>query len=137
VFSVVGCSKPVGDLTGHVTYKERLLSFGWVKLLGSDGLFRDAKIEAGGTYRFSGVPVGEAKFTVSCVDPKIQDAVRGLIGKRGDGNDKKPTEQGALKPAEDPFAKYYLVPREYEDVTKTKLTFELQPGPNTFDINLK
>src|SRR3989442_558893 len=68
----VGCGKGSGDVTGKVTYRNKPLPFGWVRAQGSDGVLRDGKIEANGTYAIEGIPAGEAKFTVSCVDPKIE-----------------------------------------------------------------
>src|SRR5947209_11924097 len=115
--AAAGCGKPVADLEGKVTYKNKPLPFGWVKLLASDGIFRDAKIEPGGMFRFTRVPAGDAKLTVSCIDPKIDDYMKGVLAKRGG------SPQKAGKAEEDPFAKFYLIPREYEDVTKSKLPF--------------
>jgi hypothetical protein len=135
--ATVGCGKAVGDVTGKVTYQNKALPFGWVKLHGSDGLFREAKIEAGGTYRFTGVPVGEAKFMVSCIDPKIEQFMQGLIARQRGGDGKAPRVQVPAQSEEEMFAKFYLIPREYEDFTKSKLVFQVQRGENTIDLDLK
>ena len=129
-----GCGKGAGDLGGRVTYKNKPLPFGWVKMHGSDGIFRDAKIESDGTYAFRDVPVGETKFTVSCVDPKIEQYTKSFIASQRGGKGR----DGAPQAGEpDPTDKYYLIPRHYEDLTKSLLRFKIEPGTNVFDIDLK
>jgi len=135
--ATAGCGNAMGDLTGTVKYKNKELPFGFVTLLSSDGRARNAKIEAGGTYQFTAVPVGEARFTVSCVDPKIADALKDLPSKPRSANDPKLKLPRSSGPGDDPLARFYLIPREYEDVANSKLTFQVEAGSNVFDIELK
>jgi hypothetical protein len=129
-----GCGKGAGDLGGRVSYKNKPLPYGWVKMNGSDGIFRDAKIESDGTYAFKDVPVGEAKFTVSCVDPKIEEFTRSHIANQRSGKVRDGVP-GAGEP--DPFDKFYLIPRLYEDITKSPLSFKIEAGTNVYNIDLK
>lgn len=129
-----GCGKGVGDLGGRVTYKNKSLPYGWVKMNGSDGIFRDAKIESDGAYAFKDVPLGDTKFTVSCVDPKIEDFTKSFIANQRSGKGR----DGAPQVGEtDPLDKFYLIPKHYEDITKSPLSFKIEPGTNVYNIDLK
>ena len=134
VLAASGCGKRSAELTGTVSYKKKLLPFGWVKAQGSDGVFRDAEIKSDGTYHFAELPLGETKFTVSCVDPKIEEHARKLLAHQRSGD--KLGGGLAVSEGEDPFAKFYLIPKIYEDVTQSGLEFKIEPGSNTYNIEL-
>ncbi len=130
---MTGCGSSVGDLSGQVTYQKKVLPHGWIRLVGSDGVLRTARIEADGTYSFASVPVGGAKLTASCVDPRIHAFAKTLLCKQGlDDADQQPGEPGV-----DPLTRFYLIPRKYEDVTKSNLSFCIEAGSNTYDIELQ
>lgn len=55
---------PGGTLTGTVSYLGKPVPSGSILLIGSDSMPRTAWIQKDGTYKFTGVPVGEAKLAV-------------------------------------------------------------------------
>jgi hypothetical protein len=134
VLFMTGCGSSVGDLSGLVTYQKKPLPHGWIRLVGSDGVLRSARIQADGSYSFGTVPVGDAKLTASCVDPRIYRFARSLLEKsRPDNGDADAIADGSDV---DPLARFYLIPRKYEDVTKSNLSFCIESGSNTYDIEL-
>ena len=135
ILPALGCGSSVGELSGQVTYQKKPLSHGWIRLLGSDGVLRTARIEPDGSYSFAAVPVGNASFTASCVDPRIHQFAKKLLSKQ-QSEDEEP-DQMAEGSDIDPLARFYLIPRKYEDITKSDLMFCIEPGSNTYDIDLQ
>jgi hypothetical protein len=128
----------VGEVSGTVTYKNKELTFGYVTVLASDGIFRNAKIEENGSYHFSAIPVGDAKFAVSAIDPKAQEEAMKLIHKPGfDGEPRPATRSKTAKMPADPLASASVIPPEYADVTASRLQFHVEAGSNTYDIPLQ
>jgi hypothetical protein len=138
LISSLGCGRSLSDVTGTVTYKSKELTFGYVTILASDGIFRNAKIEENGTYQFSGIPVGNARFAVSAIDPKVQEAAMKQIAKPLFTGEPRAASAGkSAKPPTDPMAQASVIPPEYGDVTTSHLEFQVEPGHNTYDIPLK
>lgn len=133
----VGCGRSPGDVAGTVRYKTKPLPFGWVRAQGSDGLLKDGRIQPDGSYRIEGLPTGEAKFVVSCVDPRIEAYTKEMVGRQRPGGRDNPRIKFEGSPDTDPFAKFYLIPRDYEDITKSQLVLQVESGANTYDIDLK
>lgn len=135
VAGLVGCGPSTGSLSGRVTYKNKALPFGWVKLQAGNGQFFDAKIETDGAYTFASVPVGDAKFTVACVDPKLETYTRQLADQQKSRGNTKSTKIPVL-PART-RSRSFTSFRAYEDITRSKLAFKVEPGPNVYHIDLK
>ena len=132
-------------MSGKITYKNKPVVYGSVSFVGSDGLPRAARINPDGTYTVKDVAAGEAKITVDSVLPSAQPAAGGR-GPRG--GEKLPPEmanverggdvRGETPEVVDPqVAKnWFPIPKDYADITKTKLRFTLRKGQNTHDIQL-
>src|SRR5207245_10741824 len=60
-----GCGPGVGDLSGTVYYKNKVVTSGFVVVVGSDGLTKHSEIAENGSYAIVGVPAGEIKIAVS------------------------------------------------------------------------
>jgi hypothetical protein len=97
-------------VSGHVTYKGKPLSSGFVTFVGQDGRKFSASIKADGTYRFRGVTVPPGPYRV-VIDESV------TLGKgqpRGD-----------------------LVPQAYRNPETTPLTATFKRGEQVYDINLQ
>lgn len=137
-----GCTATPGDVTGTVKYKGKPLASGSVVFVVEGHPPVTAAIDEQGHYTAKGVPVGAASIAVSSPDPRIQ-AARG--GGKGAGEmtaeDLKERQQkgppdSQAQPKIDP-AKWFPIPDEVSDPRRSNLKFDIHPGANTFDIELK
>jgi hypothetical protein len=114
-----------GDVSGKVTYQGKPLVFGTVQMEGSDNLLRQGVINSDGTYAVRNVAAGEARVAVSSQNPNSSDF--------------KPIIKGGQKPPppRPPVKGWFPVPEGYQDISKPKLTFKVNSGQNTWDIDLK
>jgi hypothetical protein len=145
-----GCGGGVGDVSGKITYKGKEVVYGTVSFVGADGIPRTAKINPDGTYTVKDVAVGEAKITVvSELPPQGGNANQGKGGRGGRAVELPPDapkdlprrdepDRGETPEVVDPeiVKKWFPIPADLGDVTKTKLRFQVRKGPNTHDIQL-
>jgi hypothetical protein len=125
----LGCGRPMGSVSGTVKYKGKLLPYGNVSFFGADGDAAAAEIKDDGTYNIPRVPVGPVKVTVVCIDPAGTEAAKAAIDKM--------RSQGGVKPPNFDPNKYIKIPTVYGDMDKSGLTFTVEPGANTYNIDLK
>jgi hypothetical protein len=121
---VTGGCQSRGDVSGKVTYKGKPLVYGTVLFVGSDKGSVQGIIQSDGTYSAPGLSVGEAQVAVSSPNPKV-------IGSMANFKDPKKRP----KPLEVPG--WFAIPAHYGDSITSKLTFTVQGGSNTFDIDLQ
>jgi hypothetical protein len=122
--AVTGCGRR-GDVAGKVTYKGKPLVFGTVQFEGSDHLVKQGNINSDGTYSVRGVTTGEAKIAVSSINPSSSDfQVRGPV--QVQKAHPRPEVKG-----------WFPIPQEYQNLSKPKLSYTVNSGQNTFDIELK
>jgi hypothetical protein len=122
---VVGCAGR-GDVSGKVSYKGKALVFGTVQYEASDKTIKQANIKEDGSYFIPGVPVGEAKVAVSSQNPQSSAF--------------QPLHRGENLPPPKPRPKlpgWFPIPEEYSDLSKPKLSYTVNRGQNTYDIDLK
>jgi hypothetical protein len=117
---LLGCGGGSGatEISGKVTYngKPLAVSGGKITFRGSDGKDVTAEIGTDGTYKASGVQVGENKVAVSYPNPKFQP---------GGGKGRVPQDKGVDKtggPPEPP----QLIPAEYGHPDTSKLTVKIE-----------
>jgi hypothetical protein len=154
--TAAGCGRPVGDVSGTVTYKGTPVVMGSVVFVGSDGVPHTGQIEPDGTYAVSDVPAGTVKIAVVSPDPgrplrpgdlppslapladqeikgpKAEDARR-LQAKMQEVRGIK-VDTGSLTSDR---KKWRKLPKEYEDPHASGLTMQVTKGKNTYDIPLK
>jgi hypothetical protein len=118
----VGCAGR-GDVSGKVTYKGKALVFGTVQMEAADKTFKQVNIESDGSFAIPGVPVGEARIAVSSANPHSSDFQPLHAGPR-------------FQPAK-PVTGWFPIPSEYQDINKSPLTYTVNRGLNTYDIELK
>jgi hypothetical protein len=132
VLSLAGCKEPLSSVSGKVTYKEKAVRSGNVLFIGSDTKAYYGQLNDEGNYSVQGLPPGLAKIAVSSPDPN------GGGGRRERPGDapREPIVRGEGSPAVD-IKGWFAIPDTYSNYTNSALTFDVRPGPNTFNIDLK
>jgi hypothetical protein len=120
--TLLGCGPGTGDLTGKITYQGKAVHSGSIIVKGSDGLLKDAKVDAEGAYSLKGIAAGEIEAIVTSPDPGIVPVV-----------ERKPHPL----PVPGDRSKWFPIPLEYGDFSKSSLKYPLKPGANQWDIDLK
>jgi hypothetical protein len=123
----------VGNVKGNVYYQDKVVTSGFVTLIGNDGVARNSEIAEDGSYQIAQLRPGKVKVMVS--SPPV-DASKGRAApKRPDVG---------LPRVEEPFfatdhqkKTWRELPFVYADPAKTTLTFTVQAGANTHDIKLE
>jgi hypothetical protein len=122
LLAVLGCGTSRGDLSGKVSYKGQVLKSGSVNVLGSDGVSKGGAIQPDGTYLVQGIAAGDVKVSVTSPDPELSQPKQ----RKKDEPPPKVDRTG-----------WFPIPEDYGDFEKSRLTFTLQSGSNTWDIELK
>jgi len=160
-FVLVGCSRPVGSVSGSVSYNGKPLKGGSVTFVSQDGnTSRSADISETGTFSLDKLAAGDYKVCVdtSFLAPQSQSGLPAFgSGKMMPPPTQPPVPKGAKtappKDANvpegyapsDPAAmasaqnakKYVKIPDKYKDPATTDLRFEAKGGAETFPIELK
>ncbi len=126
-----GCGKGTGDVKGSVTYKNVPLKTGTVTVRDSDGKVQQVNVDDNGNYEFKGVATGKAKFTVYAMNPAVIEAAKDLAGGAREGGGARVGKNFDLEKIQG-----NLIPDKYSDENLELLTFDIQRGPNTFDLKL-
>jgi hypothetical protein len=117
--------KPTGEITGKVSLQGTLLSSGQVSFLPRQGLPRQGTIQKDGTYHVKDVACEEAIIVVSQFPEEVQ-----RLAKMSEKERKKFQESWAGK-------SWNFLPAQYGSPHSSPLRFQVQPGKNRFDIELK
>jgi hypothetical protein len=115
-----GCPGPnTGTLEGNVSLDGEAITFGTVAVLGADGRVDSAMIRSDGTYTLEKAPVGDVVITVQTypLPPQVQP----------------PDAPGGGKPS---ALRYVPIPDRYGDVQRSPLRWTVQPGRQTFNLDL-
>ena len=123
--AITGCGSGVAEVSGTVRYDGKPLAAGTIQFLGQDGIPRAGKIQPDGTFSV-GVPAGEAKVIVSCVDEdRLSRSAAKLVG-RG----------GRAAPPPSSYGSFSLIPGRYADWNASGLTVVVRPGKTVQDFAL-
>jgi hypothetical protein len=132
---VAGCGPAKTDVSGTVRYQGKPLTFGNVLVVDADGMPHTSLISDEGSYAASGVPVGPVRFAVLVSDmdvnklPKRKASERrGKFGFNKRGTSRRDNNAPPPKP---------LLPPRYAAVGTSGLSTNLQPGSNTFNLDLE
>jgi hypothetical protein len=126
---VSGCGKPLGNVSGKVSYKGKPLEFGSVSIYAADGSSCGGEINADGTYLIKSVPVGKGKVVVTAQDPKKIEENKRIVDEMRKGH----TASG--RPAVN--ANINILPKQYGDVATSGLTVDVKTGTTQNDIDLQ
>jgi hypothetical protein len=121
-----GCGGGSGELSGKVMYQGKPVRMGWVFGAGNDGVVRSARIQDDGSYSLGEVPPGPVKLSVTSPDPSSSRPQA-----------KKKMPKGSGPPADVDVGKWFAIPDQYGDFTRSELSVTVRRGSNHFDIELK
>lgn len=153
---VAGCSKPVGSVSGKVTFQGKALKGGGVTFVSTDGSRSVAgTIGPDGTYKVPEIFGGSYKVTVENNSLKGQEKIgmgpggtaappplipKGAKGGAPPGANLPegytPSDPNAMK-ANASGKNYTPIPAKYLSAETTDLVYEFKGGDDTFDIPLK
>jgi hypothetical protein len=131
--AVVGCGgKRTGTITGTVSCEGEKMEKGTITFYteGENVIARGTRINLDGTYKIEDFPVGPVKITV--VNFPSPPPGYGSLSLPGQPKDGAPSKSYFDTPG-----KYVRVPPRYSDRTKTDLRYEVKPGPQEHNIELK
>ena len=148
-----GCARPVGTVTGKVTYQGKPLKGGNVSFHSTEGRPSFASgIAEDGTYKVPDIQGGSYKVCVETASlkpsqgapmmgPKVSgpppDAKTGAPPKDADiPEGYKPSAPAAGQTAAN-LKKYVAIPDKYAKPDQTDLTYEFKGGSDTVNIDLK
>jgi hypothetical protein len=143
IFLVCGCGPSTGTISGTVTFKDAEVPSGTVSFFTGGKLF-ETEIDHG-VYRISGIPPGEARIAVIRLDPNQPDPNDALNKARTQMLERKAAHPKDIDPAvvTDPVQlellqqKRHLLPFIYSSPNTSELRFTVEPGANTFNIQLQ
>jgi hypothetical protein len=120
--TAVGCQGR-GSVSGKVTHKNKPVVFGTVLIQGKDGL-RQGNIAPDGSFTVRDVAAGDIRVAVNSPNPKsIQ-----LYPNKNPNNKQEPYPD---------VPGWFAIPKQYESVESSGLTYKIRGGSNTIDIDLK
>ena len=121
-FAAGGCGKSTGNVSGKVLYQGKPLPGGYVNFMsqGDKSVAKTSEIKADGSYAVSGLPVGPAKISVQGLEK------RRLADLPGQGGKDEKVEQ-----------KEVYVPPQYGNTETSGLQYDVRPGSQSHDIELK
>jgi len=119
--AVAGCGGgKTAQVSGKVTYAGEPLNSGTVSFVGPEGSADTAMLQPDGTYNLTKAPIGQVKIGVQTFPPSPMMA---------------PPDPAAQK-GKKTLPKYTKIPTKYGDPEKSGQTYTVQPGSQTYDINL-
>ena len=132
VQAVPGCGRPSGSVSGKVLLKGHPLTAGDVTFIGADQKVASSPIQSDGNYAISKVAAGPAKISVT---PPIKAVSMPRGMKMDPGKMGAPSPDSSAAPASE--GKPPAIPEQYQDPSKSGLTYDVKPGPQEFTIELK
>jgi hypothetical protein len=140
--ALAGCGHGKAPVSGSVTYKGKALPSGTVSFFGSDNQVASGQIGPDGSYSVPAVTVGPVKVSVQVATVGKKTITMGPPGgdkKMTSGGPKDMAERSAIATGEGAGtpAAVVKIPQEYANPETSGLTFTVQPGGNTFNIDLK
>src|SRR5262245_19030089 len=124
---LAGCSESALTVTGQVKLDNKLLSAGTVTFENAEKkAVKSSIISKDGTYSLA-IPAGKCKITVTV--PPTSDMPGGIK--------MDPSKMGAGGKVEAKGTAVIDVPAKYKDMKSTPLSFAVEPGQTTFNIEMK
>jgi hypothetical protein len=134
LFALAGCGTDTGTVSGIVRYKDKPLPSGVVIFTTKDTKGSgNSPIDENGRYTVSNLPPGKVTITVITQKTILPPAAS------KEGDKKVAPKEGLKKP--DEFGKgerkFVPIPFKYSMMDKSGLTYEVKPGPQEHNIDLK
>jgi hypothetical protein len=142
---VAGCSRPAeqqGEVSGKVTYRGKPLPGGRITFVGAKGYTGAAVISLQGEYHLK-APLGEVHIGVfnqmlNKNNPDSQKMASFIRGKKEFMKQRAKSDEKS-QPAtanEEVIGTYVKIPARYADPTTSGLTYTVQSGSQTHDVEL-
>lgn len=138
-----GCGpnyKARATVKGKVTFGNKALTTGSVMFHGKDNITGSASIDKDGNYVMTDAPLGDVQITVS-----VPAMPTGGLARGGPSPIKPPKDGGSVNP-DDPGQRIPImgemprgvvpIPEKYDKVETSGLTYTVEKGEHTHDINL-
>lgn len=136
VFSA-GCGAKVATVSGKVTFQGKPVVYGNVSIIGPDGITQSGPIEPDGSFRVSGVGVGEGKVAVTSFKPPDGTAggkAKG-VGRDAPGDDERKPAQPDPAASPEVIKNWFPIPAKYGDHKQSGLTVTVGDGKSvTIDL---
>ena len=139
-----GCGGGRGQVSGRVLYKDKPVPGGWVTFVPADSRENSVTVPIGedGTYEVT-LPAGQVQIAVDnreldrrddrlTMPPPLPPGVR--LPTSGMAGGQIPRSQ-TTPPR--PTGRYLWIPVKYHDIETSGLTYTVNPGGQSFDIELK
>jgi hypothetical protein len=136
MLGALGCSSS-GTVSGKVSHKGQTLGGGTIAFFSPGKSSVVSQISPDGSYTIAKIPTGPVKISVETGSAKPAAAPKGMAPPPGAAN--LPPEAanspvyGGQKPS---GGKYVPIPENYGDPDKSNLTYTVQSGSQTFNIDL-
>lgn len=127
----VGCGSRPASVSGKVTFDGRPLPSGTVLFHGPDGRVAHALITAEGKYVIEDAPIGKVRISV-----ESHGAAPAGLPSSGRNAPATPPEL-APRPEDPRDSKAVSIPTRYLDPEKSGLGYEVRPGGQTHNIELR
>lgn len=129
IVAIAGCKARQAEVTGSVRYRNKPLTSGSVSFYCANGEIRSSIISEDGTYHLAKMAPGSVRVTVAS-HPRVPQSLRASWGPTRVG------PSGAREP-EAPEKPLVQVPKRYNQPESSELAFEVQPGEQKLDLELR
>lgn len=136
LLAATGCSSPApAEVTGVVRCDGKLVRVGSVLVFDEAGAPHAGDIRQDGTYKVWGIPAGPIQVAVQSLEPRRAPPAR--PGRKNQDNPDPnlvppPPPEAPAEPRD-----WFRLPSRFSIPATSGLSTTLNPGPNTFDIDLK
>ena len=127
--ALTGCGQGRGDLAGNVTYNGKPVVRGSVSVAPAGQPPKTVPIEDG-RYAVADVPAGAVKIAVHSPNPDESVVIS------RDPPAAKPKGKAKAAKGPDPGG-WFPIPEKYGHFDRSELRFQVAPGQNKFDLELK
>jgi hypothetical protein len=135
--SSLGC-RDTTNLTGTVKHRGRVVVYGTVVAIGSDGETRSGIINIDGRYTISNLPMGKTIICVSSPQPPELSANNKLIGDKVPLVDLPERTAAAGSPTSEFVLKHWqMIPLKYADPQQSGLSVVLGRGETVYDVGME
>ena len=138
---LVGCSSKKGDVSGTVRFEGEVLPRGRITFYcegGEQPVLMSNIVD--GSYAIEEAPIGNSKITVETFQIKTTRVPGQIDSPTPDDVDTEPKEQPELEGDVAPTTKsgkFIRLPDRYSSLSDSKLTLQIDSGPNHHDVDLE
>jgi hypothetical protein len=132
-----GCGEKKGDVSGTITYHGKPLTVGNISFMDANNQVLGASPVTEGKYAMVKVPVGPVRIVIASTRRPGSTVQHPLLKAKDRPNNPKKGKSEDRPLAEDHSNSVISIPEKYSNPDRSGLTYTVQPGENTFDVDLK